>query len=188
MIQPINRLGVLRDACLMWAHASEWSRGSIGVEVFEAVSEMYSGAELDAMDIQLPRSSADASKTLWNAQQKLFRWLGAADVPASPVKVFAIEHVIVSVMPDCIRLNYINTLYGNNLCFSNLVRTEAEEGVEGLLLPFTKEATEALQAMVAAQQKNVRLEDIGGFVLELRESVAMHEAAIAALEKLQRNG
>ncbi|WP_394201051.1 hypothetical protein [Marinagarivorans algicola] len=183
-----DRLAVLREACIDWAVKPNWSKANIGWEVFEGVREWYSNAQLDVLGIQLPKNSSDTALALKNAGQKLFRWLGADEVPASPAKVFFIEHVIVSVMPSCIRLNYINTLYGNHLCFSHLVRTATEEGLENLLMPFAKEVTEALQAMVAAQQKNVRLEDIGGFVLELRESVAMHEAAIAALEKLGRNG
>lgn len=182
------RLTILREACLAWSRLSEWNKATIGYEVFDALREEFNGAELEAMDVQLPKPSCDAARALRNAGQKLFRWLGAEECAPSRDKVFMIEHVIVSVMPDVIKNDYMQRLYGKTMYLSagRDAENNAADDVSSLLLPLTKESSEAVQAMIRMAQTGANKPiNVENCLREVRESVAMHNAAITVLEAMR---
>lgn len=99
-----------------------------------------------------------------------------------------IEHVIVGVMPDAIKNDYMHKLYGKHMFLSagRDAQCDAADDISSLLLPLTKESSEAVQAMIRMAQTGANKPiNIESCLREVRGSLAMHNAAVTALEAMR---
>lgn len=177
-----NRLAILRRHMDAWAQMPRHNRSLVAEIIHESFQKSGLSEYITGTGVEFT-SSDDHYNDMRVRGQKLWRWLGAyEDCKPQPDKLFYIEQIIVSAMPEEIRVAYLAEVYATaKVC---IAISQSGEGFSAARIASTliKENSEAQAAVVELGQHGTP-EQRARALKELRESAAATRAAIAALEE-----
>ena len=108
-----NRLALLRKYLDEWARFSRHNRQIVAEIVVEAFQNMDLQQHIPGTGVEFTHGD-DVLGDMRAHAQKLWRWLGAyEEVKPSPDKLWYVEQAIVAVMPQEMRLKYLNDIYAD---------------------------------------------------------------------------
>jgi hypothetical protein len=178
-----SRLQQLIFAINRWLELPKCSRSIICGAIVEAVDELGLADVLAKDGITFNRTDDLYNDMRVNAQ-KIFRWLGQYEgTHAFPDRLFHLEQAILAAMPENIRLDYLNDIYG----MMGLVVCSSQSSTTGIdssrmAATLTKEQMEAQVSVIelgiapefGAAKRAHR---------EVSEAVAVGSAVLGELER-----
>ena len=179
-----SRLDLLMVAIHRWLEMPKVSRSIIASEIVTAANELGLIPLLANEGISFNNTSDPYNDSRVNAQ-KIFRWLGQyQETHAMPERLFHVEQAILAAMPQHLKLNYLNAVYG--IVGVTVVADHGFSGNEintaALAITLTKENSEAQIAVIQLGNAPSRDEVMAAY-RELTESRGTTQAALDLLEK-----
>lgn len=178
-----NRLAILRRHMDAWAELPRHNRALVAeliVEQFQAsgIQEHIAGTGVEFAD------SDDHYNDMRVRAQKLWRWIGAyEEAKPQPDKLWYIEQVIVSAMPEALRVAYLGEVYLQSCLSIGIDQGGDCINPAKIAQTLIKENSEAQAAVVCLNSASSE-SDISTALKELRESSAATLSAIKALEEM----
>ena len=177
-----ERLTIAIDA---WLKESDVDRQIITILVAEHAKQLGFTQLLASEGITFNEGGNPSDNIRANAQ-KFFRWLGySQENKAKPGYLFALEHIIVAAMPEHIRLDYLNDVYGmaGVTAVSKLPATSNDNlAANDISAALTKEHAEA-QISIIKMSSDPSLTQAKKAKRELSEAIAMGQCALSAIEE-----
>ena len=177
-----ERLTIAIDA---WLKESDVDRQIITILVAEHAKQLGFTQLLASEGITFNEGGNPSDNIRANAQ-KFFRWLGySQENKAKPGYLFALEHIIVAAMPEHIRLDYLNDVYGmaGVTVVSKLPATNNDDlAANDISAALTKEHAEA-QISIIKMSSDSSLTQAKKAKRELSEAIAMGQCALSAIEE-----
>lgn len=178
-----SRLDLLMVAIHRWLELPKVSRAGLAVEVVAAVERLGMATELAREGISFAKTDDAYNDSRINAQ-KIFRWLGQyQECHPNPERLFHVEQALLAAMPDKLRLNYLNDVYGLTgvTVVADNCRDSQGISLEQMAAVLTKENSEAQIAVITLGPSPSR-EQLIECHRELKESRASTESSIMLLE------
>ena len=176
-----ERLTIAIDA---WLKESDVDRQIITILVAEHAKQLGFTQLLASEGITF-NEGGDPSDNIRANAQKFFRWLGySQDSKPKPGYLFALERIIVAAMPEHIRLDYLNDVYGmaGVTAVSKLPAARDDDFVaDDISAALTKEHAEA-QISIIKMGSDPSLTQAKKAKRELSEAIAMGQCALSAIE------
>lgn len=180
-----NRLAILRRYMGIWSELPRHNRSLVAELIFEAFAASGLQEHIAGTGVEFT-SSEDAYNDMRVHAQKLWRWIGAyEDAKAQPDKLFYLEQVIVSAMPESIRVSYLSEVYASADVFIAINQGGEALNIARMACTLIKENSEA-QAAVVELGNNASPAQVDVALRELRESGSATSSVIAALEALKK--
>ena len=177
-----ERLTIAIDA---WLKKSDVDRQIMTILVAEHAKQLGFTQLLASEGITFNEGGNPSDNIRANAQ-KFFRWLGySQENKAKPGYLFALEHIIVAAMPEQIRLDYLNDVYGiaGVTAVSKLPATNNDGlAANDISAALTKEHAEA-QISIIKMSSDPSLTQAKKAKRELSEAIAMGQCALSAIEE-----
>lgn len=176
------RLDLLNMAVAKWMQQPKTSRTVVIGQIVDAV-ERCGLTETLAHEGVTFNTSDDAYNDLRVNGQKLFRWLGLYDgINSFPERLWVIEPAMLAAMPNDIRVEYLNAVFGVSGVFvCNRSTEDGDLDRVRLAASLTKEQMEA-QLSVIELSANPAVQAAEAAHKEVSEAVAMGTHVIQALE------
>ncbi|MCU8086851.1 hypothetical protein [Shewanella sp. SM21] len=179
-----SRLDLLMVAIHRWLEMPKVSRSIIASEIVTAANELGLMPLLANEGISFNSTSDPYNDSRVNAQ-KIFRWLGQyQETHAMPERLFHVEQAILAAMPQPLKLNYLNAVYGmvGVTVVADHGFSRYEINTAALAITLTKENSEAQVAVIQLGNSPSRDEVVTAY-RELTESRGTTQAALDLLEK-----
>ena len=178
------RFEKLKQAIDSWLRLGNVDKQIISILVIEELEKSELNKKFLDEGITFSKTN-DPSKDIHANKQKLFRWLGYyQEVKPMPARIFALEHIIVAVMPEHIRLDYLNDVYGmaGVTAVSKLPATDNDGlAANDISAALTKEHAEA-QISIIMMGADPSLEKAKKAQRELEEAIATGRCALSAIK------
>lgn len=178
-----SRLDLLMVAINRWLELPKTSRSTICSEIVKAVDGLGLTQVLAQEGITFTYSHDLYNDMRVNAQ-KIFRWLGQYEgTHAFPDRLFHLEQAIVAAMPESIRLDYLNEVYG--MTGAVVCSQQSNQG----LVDTARMAASLTKEQMEAQISVIELGISPGFDAakkahrEVSEAVAVGSAVMGELER-----
>lgn len=178
-----SRLSLLMKTIHRVLELPKMNRLALAMDVVAAVDRLGLADVLAAEGITFARTDDVHNNARVNAQ-KLFRWLGQYEGQHPQTdQLFYIEQALVAALPDHLRVQYLNDVFG---CTGvTVIADRLSDGhvlhVSDMAAQLTKENAEA-QVAVIHLANSPSHDDLINAHRELRESAATTQGSIAALE------
>ena len=178
-----SRFERLTQAIDSWIRESQ--KQIIGMLIVEQIKKAGITDKLENEGISF-NEGQDLIKDNHANTQKLFRWFGYdQEVKPNLERLFAMEHIIVAAMPEHIRLDYLNDVYGmaGVTAVSKLPATNNDNlAANDISAALTKEHAEA-QISIIKMSSDPNLTQAKKAKRELSEAIAMGQCALSAIEE-----
>ena len=179
------RFEKLKQAIDCWLRLGNVDKQIISILVIEKLEKSELSKKFLDEGITFSKTN-DPSKDIHANKQKLFRWLGYyQEVKPMPARIFSLEHIIVAAMPEKIRLDYLNDVYGmaGVTAVSKLpAANHNKDFAENISATLTKENAEAQISMIM-MGSDPSLEKAKKAQRELEEAIAVGQCALSAIEE-----
>ncbi len=177
-----SRLEILIKAINRWLELPKTSRSIITSDIVVAVAECGLTEILEKEGITFNLSDDPYNDMRVNAQ-KIFRWLGQYEgTHAFPDRLFYIEPAILKAMPEEIRLEYLNSVYGVTDVYIGAKQKKCNKiNAEKMAKSINKEHSEAMDATLELGNSPSN-EKIITAHRELMESAATSQGCAERLE------
>lgn len=190
MDKKLHRANILNNHIQSWLHSSSHTQQSLAQLIIESIEKLKLNELLDAYGVKFQKRDDVYANSVIDTK-RLMRWLNEAhEVKDYAQKLFAIEHAIVAVMPDEIKISYLNEIYGNSGVLLNikpkLVASNGQLTAAAMVESVTRENSEAVVAMVNhALHQSDNTEKAA--LKEMNEAVGILLTAISILNKKNKD-
>lgn len=178
-----SRLDLLMVAIHRWLEMPKVSRSIMAAEVVTAANELGLMPLLANEGISFNCTDDPYNDSRVNAQ-KIFRWLGQyQENHAMPERLFHVEQAILAAMPQHLKLNYLNAVYGmvGVTVVANVADGTQPLSPARLAMSLTKENAEAQVAVIQLGNAPCRADVLAAY-RELTEAKGVTQAVLNALE------
>tara|TARA_R110002049_G_scaffold282589_2_gene462423 strand:- start:4661 stop:5257 length:597 start_codon:yes stop_codon:yes gene_type:complete len=186
-----TRLDHLREVVAKWRKLPDVNKQSIAMSVIEEVERHEYREILARVGIAFTDSGNLYNDAQRNAE-KIFRWLGEMDIAEQPSKLFYVEDIFVSAMPEVIKAEYLNRIYNKAGAYISFPQKSDHEHADiTIICPLLIKENSEAQIAVFKLSKGLSLKELKRAESELSESVSITQAALdsvkATIKRLEQD-
>jgi len=173
-----TRLDHLKQIVAKWRRLPGVNKQVIALSVIEQMNRHNFKEALSQVGIAFTDSGNVFNDAQRNAE-KIFRWLGEMDIAEQPGKLFYVEELIVSALPEELRTEYLNSVYSKSGVYISNPEKQACGLIDVTVIvsALIKENSEAQIAVHQLAQSST-LKQLKAAERELRESISITQAAL----------